>query len=107
MQFYYSHAHREKAGLFPQVKVRNLRSVPIPVIDPGDSAVRSRHDRIVALVREQLALFRGFGATKAGQGAARKRIRTIDREIDRIVSALYGLAGAQVDVIATEARVTR
>jgi hypothetical protein len=102
MQFYYGHAYREKAGLFPQVKVGNLRSVPIPVLASADSAARSRHDVVVASVRERLALQRELASAGAGQDAARARRRAaaVDRKIDRTVAALYGLTPRHLGIIA-------
>jgi len=109
MQFYYGHAHLEKAGLFPQVKVRNLRSVPVPIINSADPVSRSRHDRIVELVREQLALHRELGTSRAGQGTERKcqRAEAIDLEIDQIVSALYGLGAEHAGTVAESAKTAK
>lgn len=64
----------------------------------------ARHDRIVALVDEMLALQREHAAAArvyadAREGLAR-RIAVVDAAIDREVYALYGLTAAEIVLVA-------
>ena len=59
--------------------------MPIRPIDFADPADAARHARMVALVEQMLALHQRRAAT--------------DRQIDRLVYALYGLSEEDVRII--------
>jgi hypothetical protein len=90
--------------IFPQFKVRELASFPIPAIDFTNSAEKDRHDKLVGLVEKMLALTaRLRGARSESEKAAlQNAVTTTDGEIDRLVYELYGLTEEEIRIVEGE-----
>lgn len=77
--------------------------LPIRRINFADPADVARHDRIVALVDEMLALQPQLAAAERGLDDARhdlaRRSARVDREIDGLVYKLYGLTEEEVRIV--------
>ena len=86
---------------FPQVTMFSLAQVPIRVIDFSDAADKSRHDRLVKLVEQMLALHRQLAAarTPQEQTALTRQIAATDTQIDRLVYDLYGLTEDEIKIV--------
>jgi TaqI-like C-terminal specificity domain len=84
-----------------QVKKVDLDQLPIRSIDFADTADRERHDRMVSLVEQMLALHRQLAAarTEHEQTNLRRQIDAADRRIDRLVYDLYGLTEEDIRII--------
>ena len=85
LRFYYR-------GTFPTLHVQSkeLASLPLPRFDLATRTGRAAHDRLVALVDRRLAL----EARPAPRSPADTRaIQTLERRIDALVEAQYGLTG--------------
>lgn len=88
--------HQEDDRLFPQLKVRELRALPLPPADPADEAVRALAELALALQTRETRRFARAGKSPA----ARARLqRTPDAEADALravieeaVCQLYGVA---------------
>jgi len=81
-----------------------MEKVPIRVIDPSNAADKSRHDRLVKLVEQMLALHQqAAGArTPQEQTALARQIAATDTQIDRLVYDLYGLTGDEIKIVEGE-----
>ena len=66
--------------------------------DPADVA---RHDQMVALVARMLTLHRQrqVARTPQEQNVLQAQIEATDRQIDRLVYALYGLTAEEIGVV--------
>jgi hypothetical protein len=81
---------------FPQLKISQLREIPIS--KPSD---RTRHDKLVSLVDKMLALtpkLRG-AASEAEKAVLQSAVKTTDAEIDRLVYDLYGLTPDEIAIV--------
>jgi hypothetical protein len=64
-------------------------------------ADRERHDRMVALVEEMLALHRRLAAARTDheQTNLKRQIDAADRRIDRLVYDLYNLTEEEIRIV--------
>ncbi|MDI6615360.1 MAG: TaqI-like C-terminal specificity domain-containing protein [Syntrophaceae bacterium] len=87
--------------VFAEVKVIYVERLPIRTIDFDDPADRARHDRMVALVEQMLALHKELpaAATDHEETLIRRRIEATDRKIDALVYELYGLTPEEIAVV--------
>ena len=78
-----------------------LSLVPIRSINFSDAADKSRHDRVVALVEQMLALHAQAAAarTPQEQTALARQIAATDTQIDRLVYDLYGLTEDEIKIV--------
>jgi hypothetical protein len=79
----------------------NRFPIPIRVIDPSDAADKLRHDRLVKLVEQMLALHQqAAGArTPQEQTALTRQSAPADAQIDRLVYDLYGLTEDEIRIV--------
>jgi hypothetical protein len=81
---------------FPQIKISQLREIPIA--KPSD---HTRHDKLVGLVDKMLALtpkLRGV-TSESEKAALQNAVTTTDAEIDRLVYELYGLTEEEIKIV--------
>ncbi len=78
-----------------------LRKLPIRTINFSDPADVARHDRMVALVEQMLALHKRLAAAKVPheQTALQRQIEATDQQIDALVYELYGLTEEEIGVV--------
>ena len=78
-----------------------IEQLPIRVIDFADPADQERHDRMVALVEEMLALHWRLAAarTEHEQTNLQRQIDATDRRIDRFVYDLYNLTEEEIRIV--------
>ncbi len=78
-----------------------MEKVPIRVINFKDTADRTRHDRMVKLVEQMLALHRQLSAAKTSheQTLLQRQIDATDRQIDRLVYELYDLTEEEIRIV--------
>jgi Alw26I/Eco31I/Esp3I family type II restriction m6 adenine DNA methyltransferase len=83
------------------VGTNELKSMPFRTIDFDDPTDKARHDRLVAMVENMLAWNRQLAATRTPQEQAvlERQIAATDREIDQLVYELYGLTGAEIELV--------
>lgn len=91
---YYS----ETDEAFPQIKVTQLKDLPIPVPTPAD---KSRHDKMVAIVAQMLELNKqlALARTEHEKTALQRQIEATDKQIDQLVYELYGLTDEEIKVV--------
>ena len=80
---------------------RFIEQLPIRPIDLADPADRERHDRMVDLVEEMLALHRRLAVARTDheQANLKRQIDATDRRIDRLVYDLYNLTEEDIRII--------
>jgi hypothetical protein len=99
--FFIRRFYDEIDDAFPQIKVGQLKSLPIPAINFSDPIDKSRHDRMVKLVEQMLLLHKQLVAAKTPDEKTRiqRRIDTTDHQIDRLVYELYGLTEEEIKIV--------
>jgi len=90
----------DKRGRLTQQAVY-VEQIPIRNINFSDRADRARHDKMVALVEEMLALHKRLAAAKADADKQRleRAIKATDRKIDTLVYELYGLTDEEIRIV--------
>lgn len=100
---WYHHKKNPKAqkGLFPKVLVSDLKKLPVRTIDFSDPVGKARHDRMVELVEQMLALHKQLAAAKTPTEkiAIQRQITTTDHQIDQLVYELYGLTDKEIKIV--------
>jgi len=86
---------------FPQVTIFSLDQVPIRVIDFSNKSDKSRHDQMVKLVEQMLALHQSLAAAKTPpeKTALERQITATDTQIDALVYDLYGLTVEEIKLV--------
>ncbi len=81
-----------------------MEKVPIRVLNPSDSADKTRHDKMVALVERMLDLHKKLAAVKNPNDKTnlQREIEATDRQIDQLVYELYGLTEEEIEIVETD-----
>jgi adenine-specific DNA-methyltransferase len=98
-KWYQHHAKRRGVGL--EINGRVLAATPIRRIDFGQAAERARHDHIASLARtmSELTCRRHAARAVPERKALDRRLAAVDRRLDRLVYALYGLTGEEITIV--------
>ena len=81
---------------FPQVTIRDIKSLPIPAI----ATLEAHNDTMVALVDKMLDLHRQLqGSVLIRREVLEMQVERTDREIDALVYRLYGLTEEEVKIV--------
>ena len=107
ISFFIRGFYSEANDAFPQIKVRQLKELPIRTIDFTDPTDKARHDRMVEMVENMLAWHKQLAATALPQEKAvlKRQIASTDRLIDRLVYELYGLTEEEIRLVEEGAKV--
>jgi hypothetical protein len=86
---------------FPKIVLKETRSLPIRPIDFTNPADKAHHDRMVQLVEQMLDLHKQLPNANTGHDKTliQRQIDATDRQIDRLVYALYGLSDEEIAVV--------
>ncbi|MGI9059001.1 MAG: Eco57I restriction-modification methylase domain-containing protein [Ktedonobacteraceae bacterium] len=78
-----------------------LEGFPIPLVNISNPQDKSRHERLEELVKGMLTLQKQLGLVRSGQDKAivQRQIDAIDRQIDKLVYELYGLAEEEIKIV--------
>jgi hypothetical protein len=81
---------------FPQVTIEDILKLPFPY--PVD---KSRHDRMVEMVEQMLALHKQLASAKTEheKTALQRQIDATDKQIDELVYELYGLTEEEIRIV--------
>ena len=101
LDWFLKHVSTNFQGGYFAANKQFLDQLPIRTIDPADPADVARHDRMVALVEKMLDLNKRLAAAKAPheKEVLAGMIDATDRQIDRLVYELYGLAEDEVAIV--------
>jgi len=98
--FFVRSFYDEANDAFPQIKVKQLRELPIPFLDENAS-MGQRAERVSELVRTLLARNASLASleTEHAKTLLRRQIAATDREIDALVYELYGLTDEEIAIV--------
>ena len=101
LDFYLKRVSTNFQGGYLAANKQYIEQLPIRTIDFADPADLERHDRMVALVEEMLALHQRLAAarTEHEQTNLQHQIDATDRRIDRLVYDLYNLTEDEILII--------
>ncbi|MCU0445193.1 MAG: N-6 DNA methylase [Microscillaceae bacterium] len=102
LNFIYQSSVKEIGRVFAQVKVINLKPLPIKLIDLKNKAEKKLHDQIVELVAEMLELqkaVRQVGLLPNKRAELEDDIRYTDNQIDKLVYQLYELTPEEIKLV--------
>jgi hypothetical protein len=101
LDFYLKRVSTNFQGGYLAANKQYIEQLPIHPIDFTDAVDRERHDRIVSLVEEMLALHRRLAAARTDheQTNLKRQIDTADRLIDRLVYDLYNLTEEEIRIV--------
>lgn len=87
--------------VFSEIKVIYVERLPIKMIDFSDPADKSRHDKMVGLVEQMLALHKQLASAKTDHEkiALQRQIDTTDKQIDELVYELYSLSDEERKIV--------
>jgi len=88
-------------GAFTKFRTNQLARFPIRIIDFSDPSDKARHDKMVNLVEQMLALHKHLASAKTPDEKTRiqRQIDATDQQIDRLVYELYGLAEKEIQIV--------
>jgi len=86
---------------FPKIKGTYLKELPIRQIDFARETDQRRHERMVALVKQMLDLYKQLKEAKTPheRKAGQRQIEATDRQIDHLVYELYGLTEQEIRIV--------
>jgi len=102
--FWFRSTYVNDDTIFPHIQKNQLESIPLPALDLSQKADKDRHDTLVALVEEMLALKKREAAEVLPQARTviQRQITALDKRIDAAVYALYGLKEEEIKVVEGE-----
>jgi len=85
----------------PQIRIKDVRLLPIRVIDFNNPDEKAMHDKIVKLVDRMLDLHRQLAAAKIPDEKTQiqSQISATDNQIDQLVYQLYGLTPEEIKIV--------
>jgi hypothetical protein len=88
-------------GGFYRLKIVYVQQVPIRTLNLSNPNDKARHDHMVALVEQMLALHKQLAAAKLAneKEALQRQIQATDRQIDTLVYELYGLTEEEIRIV--------
>ncbi|MFC1692980.1 Eco57I restriction-modification methylase domain-containing protein [Candidatus Latescibacterota bacterium] len=101
MSFFIRKFYSEENEAFPQIKVGQLKSLPICKINFSDPLDKSRHDHMVELVENMLSLHKQLNKAKTAHDkeVLKRQIDATDKQIDNLVYELYGLTEEEIKIV--------
>ncbi len=101
ISFYIQYYYDELRDAFPQIKVSQLKAMPIRILDFSNPSDKARHDRMVKLVEQMLSLHKQLAEAKTEhqKTVLQRQIDATDGQIDRLVYELYELTDEEVKLI--------
>jgi hypothetical protein len=85
----------------PQIRLKDIRLLPMREIDFQNSIDRTRHDKMVSLVDRMLELHKQLGGARVAdeKRMLERQIEAVDGQIDRLVYELYGLSDDEIGIV--------
>ncbi len=91
----------ELRGGYVRFWTQYIEQLPIRTIDFSDKADVARHDAMVKLVEQMLALHAQLAKARTSQdeSSTRRQIAATDARIDKLVYELYDLSAEEIAVV--------
>jgi type I restriction-modification system DNA methylase subunit len=95
------HSATQMRGGYYSYESRFIRNLPIRVINFSGSADKSRHDKMVDLVKKMLDLHKQLALVKTPDDKTRlqRQIDATDQQIDNLAYELYGLTEKEIQIV--------
>lgn len=86
---------------FPKINMNTLETFPIPNIDQSKLSDKARHDKMVSLVYQMLALHKQLADARTDheKTSLQRQIDATDKQIDKLVYELYGLTEEEIGIV--------
>jgi len=86
---------------FPKINANTLEKFPVRVINFSEPTDKARHDQMVELVEQMLALNKQLAEAKTPQSKTilQRQIGATDWQIDQLVYTLYGLTKKEIEIV--------
>jgi len=99
--FYQKSINPEKGEALAQVKRGHIAQLPIHCVGLSNIQDKARHDRMVEMVEQMLALNKQLAITNTihEKTALQRQIDATDRQIDQLVYELYGLTDEEIKIV--------
>ncbi len=100
--FYFKEVISPETKTFPKVRIAQLKELPIPNLNLKKPADKKKHDDVVILVEQLSAGYANLRSTTltSAREQAQARLRHLERRLDGLVYALYGLSDAEIAQVA-------
>ena len=91
----------ECTAAFPQIKVSQLRDLPLPNLTLSHPADKARHDKLVGLVDQMLAAKSALPQAQSERDKEfyANKCATLDLQIDALVYELYELTAEEIKIV--------
>jgi len=101
LNFYYQQMMPEIGRTFAQVKIVNLKQLPIRTIDFTKPAEKKMHDDLVSLVEKMLELNKQLQKAHfdSEKEPIKRQIAATDKKIDKLVYDLYVLSEEEIKIV--------
>lgn len=101
LAYYFRKRYNRNEKTFPEIRVAELRSLPIRTIDFSNSDEKALHDEMVKLVDRMLDLNKKLPEATLPQvkTTIQRQIDTTDKQIDQLVYKLYDLTEEEIKIV--------
>lgn len=101
LRWYFPHVSAPFRGGWLSANRQFLSQLPIGTINFSDPIDKVKHDKMVELVEQMLTLHKQLAEAKNPQAHTllHRQIEATDRQIDRLVYALYGLTDEEIEIV--------
>ena len=99
--YYFRKTYNRQDKTFPEIRIYELRSLPIRTIDFSNPKEVAQHDKLVSLVDNMLGLQKKYREARMERDKElyERQIKIVDEQIDGLVYDLYGLTEEEVKVV--------
>jgi len=101
MAFFIRNYYDERNDAFPQIKVTQLKNLPIRLLDLLNPLDRSIHNKIVSSVEKIIELNKQLPEAKTDHEKTliQRQIDATDKQIDKLVYELYDLTPEEIAIV--------
>ncbi|MCK4731668.1 MAG: hypothetical protein KAT65_04340, partial [Methanophagales archaeon] len=104
--YYFRKMYNRQDKTFPEIRIYELRSLPIRTIDFSNPTEKAQHDKLVGLVDNMLELQKKHHEARMDRDKElyERQIKFVDAQIDRLVYELYELTEEEVKVVVEKSK---
>lgn len=101
ISYYIRNYYDEVNDAFPQIKISQLKSLPIPELDKNDNKLEEIKSKICSLVTQLIDSKKQFEFVKTDRDRTflENKCTALDRQIDNVVYQLYELTPEEIAII--------
>ncbi len=101
VNFWFKNIYVNDDTLFPHIQKNQLASIPIPKLDLSKKSDKEKHDKLVNLVDNIMAVNKKLNNENNPDTITilKRQVEALDEEIDKIVYGLYGLSEEEIKIV--------